>query len=438
MQAQCFAAENLSDYVLGPGDVLSIKGSDGNVLIVPVQPDGTVVVRDVGTLAAAGQTISRLAAAINEKRKETISSPLAEVSLASRRKFVVYALGQIAHPGLYTLSEDAIKPGQYFRLSSLLEKAGGMTQSADVRYLHITRLHPKVVIDVDLWKLLFDGDIKQDVVLQSGDVVYIPTAETSTRTTNGAREVGAAGKVRVSGAVKSPGLFSVPSEGKDLLEIIAAAGGLTPDAAIRSVVIARPGDNGVIGSERVSVNAFSKHRVWAGDVVIVNVKKKIDSYLQEGTFVYSQNGYDIRPQKTPAHSQAEIEARNKHRKADIDYLCQESHRLHPSETMKSQIETAYSNFESSLQKAADELRTSEPTKSNWAAELIEYYTRPKHKWPAVSKSLDEALVARASLVQLTSERAVRNVEQRLYRFEAPIDRSHYYLSPDLRPRFRRR
>lgn len=273
LQAQCFAAENFSDYVLGPGDVLSIKGSDGNVLIVPVLPDGTVVVRDVGTLAAAGQTISRLAAAINEKRKETISSPLAEVSLASRRKFVVYALGQIAHPGPYTLSEDAIKPGQYFRLSSLLEKAGGMTQSADVRYLHITRLHPKVVIDVDLWKLLFDGDIKQDVVLQSGDVVYIPTAETTTDKTDGTREISAAGKVRVSGAVKSPGLFSVPSQGKDLLEIIANAGGFRDDAS-KSAMIARLSANGVIVSERVSVSALSKHIVRAGDVVVA-IKKTV-------------------------------------------------------------------------------------------------------------------------------------------------------------------
>lgn len=163
-----------------------------------------------------------------------------------------------------------------------------------------------------------------------------------------------------------------------------------------------------------------------------------DYYVQEGTFVYSNGGFDIRHHKSPAYSKAKIEARNKHRKSDIDYLWQEAHRLHPSETMKSQIEGAYSDFESSLQKAADELRTSEPTKSNWAAELIEYYTRPTHKWPAVSKSLDEALLARASLVQLTSERAVRNVEQRLYRFEAPVDKSHYYLSPDLRPRFRRR
>jgi len=95
------------------------------------------------------------------------------------------------------------------------------------------------------------------------------------------------------------------------------------------------------------------------------------------------------------HNAAQIEGRSEHCRADIDIFWQTAQRLHPGVTTKSQIESTYSDFESLLQKAGDELDTGE-SKSDWAAELITYYTRPHHKWPAVSPTLDNALQARGS------------------------------------------
>lgn len=162
-----------------------------------------------------------------------------------------------------------------------------------------------------------------------------------------------------------------------------------------------------------------------------------DWSVEESVFVYP-NGYAMRRHRASAYSGKQTDVRNRHVQSDVEYLWQEAHRLHPSDSVKTQIEKTYLEFESSLQKAADELRTTEPSKSDWAAELIAYYTRPKHRWPAVSKSLDQALAARQLLVRLTSEEAVKHLERQLYRFEATEDKSHYYNSPDLRPQFRRR
>jgi hypothetical protein len=134
--------------------------------------------------------------------------------------------------------------------------------------------------------------------------------------------------------------------------------------------------------------------------------------------------------QSPKYSKAQIKQRSEHRKIDIENLWETSKRLHPGATTKLQIEKSYSEFESSLQTAADELKTTEALKSDWAAEMIALYTKPHHKWPAVSHSLDSALTARAMLIKLTSAQAIRELEQRLYRFAAPEDRSRYYQSPD--------
>jgi len=114
--------------------------------------------------------------------------------------------------------------------------------------------------------------------------------------------------------------------------------------------------------------------------------------------------------------------------ADIDFLWQTAQRFHPGATTRNKVESSYTEFESALQKAGDELDTGEPPKSGWAAELITYDTRPTHKWPAVSRTLDQALQARETLVQLTNEQTVNTIERKLYRFATPEDKSRYYFN----------
>lgn len=146
-------------------------------------------------------------------------------------------------------------------------------------------------------------------------------------------------------------------------------------------------------------------------------------------------GYGAYPESRPKHRPVEIAERVKHTKADIDDLWKSAQILHPGLTTRAELSTAYNKFEASMQQAADELKTTEPLKSSWAEDLIALYTRPHHRWPAVSHSLDDALSARATLVKFTSEKSVAGVEHKLFRFAAIEDKSRYYRSPDLRPHF---
>ncbi len=442
------ATEANANYVLGPGDVLSLTDNDGMVSIVPILPDGTAVINNSGTIEAAGLTIDAVNRLVNESGKKWLASPHLKVGLARRRLEQVYLLGAVAHPGLYQAKEQSAespnpssKSREPFTLSTVLEIAGGLKDTADLRHVHVTRLHPKMVIDVDLWKLLKDGHKEEDLVLHPGDVIFVPTAGTESGITERASQTAPVGKkIRVMGAVVKPGLLNIKEEGTNLLTVIARSGGFSEPNAPHSITVASIADDGHLVTERVSLNR--KQRPWArpiksGDIVIVKTRAIKDGSPHTFAGEVYLGQYSAGSRKHAALSQAQIEERSKHYTTDIDSLWQTAQHLHHGATTKKQIETTYTEFESSLQVAADELDTGEPPKSDWAVELITNYTKPHHKWPAVSPTLDKVLQAREKLVQFTSEQAVANIEQKLYRLATPEDKSRYYSSPDLRPSIRK-
>lgn len=145
--------------------------------------------------------------------------------------------------------------------------------------------------------------------------------------------------------------------------------------------------------------------------------KGIEASAQEDINVIRPGVFD----KSPASES--ISRRSPYLAADFEQLWKASHRLHPGGTTKYDVGVAFSTYEFLLQTAADELDTGEPLKASWARELISLYTRPTHKWPAVSKTLDRALQWRARLIQLTDQKTVDILERTLHRFPAAPPRS---------------
>lgn len=302
------------EYVLGPGDVMSITdlSSDeekGQTTMAPVLPDGTAVVNYAGVIEAAGLSLREINALVNEKAKKWFVNPEIIVNLARQRATQVYLLGEVTHPGLYSPSTSGAKESggsesggsggssegssqgpptnaasSIFTVSSALELAGGLKETADIRHIHVTRLHPKQVIDVDLWKLMLDGDVGEDLVLQPGDVIYIPKGGADFNSNDFGKVVANSHKVRVLGAVKSPGLMMMSGD-DDVLSVIAKAGGFTDTAKDKFVTLSRTNRDGSIKTEKVSMKGALKNpeaqarvKVRAGDVIIVhdsNTKKAL-------------------------------------------------------------------------------------------------------------------------------------------------------------------
>jgi polysaccharide export outer membrane protein len=311
------------EYVLGPGDILSVtdlcsEDEHGTVTMAPVLPDGTAVISYSGVVEAAGMSLREINDLVNEKAKKYFVHPQLMINLAKQRATQVYLLGDVSRPGLYAPSSGGVEDssdistgggssdsgssgggsaggsgggsdsgggggktsmptaGAIFTISGALQLAGGLKDTADIRHIHVTRQHPKQVIDVDLWKLMLDGDVSEDLVLQTGDVVFVPKGGSEFNATDFGKIAAGATKVRVLGAVKSPGMFVMQSD-DDLVSVLARAGGFTPTAKRKNITVARTNRDGTVSVEKICVKdaiksgtAMSRIRVRPGDVVTVD------------------------------------------------------------------------------------------------------------------------------------------------------------------------
>jgi len=160
---------------------------------------------------------------------------------------------------------------------SAIERAGGLRETANVRRIQIRRADSKEVISIDLWRLISEGDISQDVALQPGDTVFIPQGGSDFNPEAlGALAAFQGRWVRVLGSVRAPGLVELrPND--DIYSVVARAGGFSDAAATRSVAISRMNRDGTVFSKRISLprglkdrEALARLPVQSGDVVMVS------------------------------------------------------------------------------------------------------------------------------------------------------------------------
>lgn len=166
----------VAEYIIGPGDTLSIFVFRAPELSVgvPVRPDGRISVPLIADVDAAGRTPIQLARQIEERLKEYIRDPNVTVTVTS---FVGLASRQIRIIG------EAAQPRSIpFRdgmtVLDVLIQAGGLTRYASGNRAQIVRRSrpedPPQVIRLRLADLLSNGDITQDVPVQPGDTLIIP------------------------------------------------------------------------------------------------------------------------------------------------------------------------------------------------------------------------------------------------------------------------
>jgi protein involved in polysaccharide export with SLBB domain len=82
----------------------------------------------------------------------------------------VYVFGEVENPGAYTFT------GTNFRLFDAISEAGGATVFASTESTRVVRGDPTrpELINADLKSLIEEGDQSQNMVLASGDLVYVP------------------------------------------------------------------------------------------------------------------------------------------------------------------------------------------------------------------------------------------------------------------------
>lgn len=245
-------------YTLGAGDTLNI-----NIFNVPeytgdyrVSVDGTLNLPIVGTVDVKGLTIPEAQELIANRYTPILQRPIVTVTLAQRRPIRVAISGEVNRPGSYTLSSGAGRGEgqgnqQFPSITQAIQQAGGITRSANVREVKLRRelQGQPSVLTVNLWQLVEEGEIVQDVTLRDGDRIIIPTvAENNARETRQLSQSTIAPEsqpveVAVVGEVNRPGSHEVEAGDSGtpptVTQAIQAAGGITNFSDIRNIKVER-------------------------------------------------------------------------------------------------------------------------------------------------------------------------------------------------------
>ena len=161
-----------SEYVIGDDDVIAIsvwQNDDLNQEAI-VRPDGKISVPLIGDVVARGRTITQLDNELTKLLSEYVRSPEVSISLRKIGGSKVIMLGEIAKPGVYSMS------GQKTILEAV-GLAGGFTRDAVASSIILIRggLTDPTATRINLSKALKGREfIKQNVVLQAEDVIFVP------------------------------------------------------------------------------------------------------------------------------------------------------------------------------------------------------------------------------------------------------------------------
>ena len=159
------------EYRIGPEDVLHIsvwkeKDLDRKVL---VRPDGGISFPLVGDIQVSGRTPLEVQDEIRSRLQRYVPDAEVTVSADKISGYTVFVLGEVNKPGQFTL-------GRYVDVVQALTLAGGTTPYASERNMKILRRQDgrEVTYSFDFRDIKRGRNLKQNIILQSGDVVVVP------------------------------------------------------------------------------------------------------------------------------------------------------------------------------------------------------------------------------------------------------------------------
>ena len=196
------------DYIIGPGDNLEVNfygSAQERKVKVFVNRESKVVLPYIGPINFLGMTYKEAKEHLNKTVEGSLIGTKVDMSIIETRSIGVYVLGEAYKPGRYVMSGLS-------SVSNALFVSGGVNEQGSLRNIQIKR-NNKVISTYDFYDFLLKGSIDSDVVLQDGDVIFIPFIENS---------------VNLGGAFKRPHRYEFV-EGESVKDAIYLAGGFNSE-----------------------------------------------------------------------------------------------------------------------------------------------------------------------------------------------------------------
>lgn len=228
--------EGMTDYLLGPGDLISIAVFESEELNTEtrVSSRGDVAMPLLGRVHVDGLTASEAEKKIEKALTEQyMHTAHVSVFIKERTNQQITLVGAVKQPGTFETQSRK-------RILEVLAFAGGLSPTAgDTAY--VTRKSRQDGINrvylVDLNALLTQGKVDMNMLIQGGDVVFIPESDL----------------IQVDGAVRRPGSFKIDGN-MTIDSAIASAGGLANYADEDDIKLIRKNKEGKREIVQLSMN----------------------------------------------------------------------------------------------------------------------------------------------------------------------------------------
>lgn len=167
-------AEN---YVLQPPDEVEIHCPDIPPIDMQrqrIRPDGKISFRELGEIEVAGKTPKEVATLMEEMVAELYALPgdnRIDVRVAAFASKVYYVVGQVMRPGPrnYTGRDNLVTA-----LADAQPNSMAWEKRIQVIRPSATENERPMIFEIDYIKVVKEGDTTNNVLLEEGDIVYVP------------------------------------------------------------------------------------------------------------------------------------------------------------------------------------------------------------------------------------------------------------------------
>jgi len=210
-------------YILGPDDeiIVSVYGYSEKIYNLKVNEQGEIYIPNVGPILVSGLSIEQAGEKIKSRLATSIYRAInsgktkVQISLGKIKSIRVTVIGQAKKPGTFTVSSLTT-------LYNILYLCGGPTSLGSYRQIEIIRRNNEKRT-ADLYDFLVDGNQKDNIILQEGDVIRIPYYKN---------------RVTISGNIKREGKYEM-LDSETFNHLLKYSGGFTDNAYRGAVTVIR-------------------------------------------------------------------------------------------------------------------------------------------------------------------------------------------------------
>lgn len=187
--AQLGADQLTTEYHLAKYDVISIMMTgftDGTLLEsstsatnlynslneITIGPDGYAQVPYAGNVKLAGLTIDEARLVLIDAMSEYIKVPQLSVSVKTYGERKIYVMGEVEKSGIQKMTTDSLN------VFAALSSAGGVTNRGRIKHVQVLRTIGDTMYykEVNMDNYVKKHDMSQNLELQDGDIVYVPSS----------------------------------------------------------------------------------------------------------------------------------------------------------------------------------------------------------------------------------------------------------------------